>query len=341
MRKASAFFSDNRRSRGHIGCIQLQYGRARVYPCERPKLIEHKSMSADIWSFVIIIGYLIVYCGLSLGGIAWLRWRRKTKWPFKESDKLLRGPGEGLRRRIAQFDEMFVGEYIAAIFVALIGWPIFASIAKLVGLTGWKAFAVIVGGLLLVAVASAWRCMRLWKKRANCYLGWFGERLVAEKLRPLQLNGYRVFHDLPCEPGKNGFNIDHVVVGPSGVTVVEVKTRRKGNARPGFKDHEVSFDGAQLIWPWGEDRHGIQQALNEADWLAKWLFECTGLKLSVRALLALPGWYVHEKPSPTLRVVNPSFLTDAIHGRGEIVLKPREIDLIARQLDQRCRDIED
>ena len=298
-------------------------------------------MTNDIRFFVIIIGYVVVYCAFLFAGIAFLRWRRKTKWPFKESDKLLRGPGEELRRKIAQLDESFVLEYAGSIIAALVCWPLFGLIAKLVGLKGWNAAALVIGGLLLVAAISAWRCTRLWKKRADYYLGWFGERLVAEKLRPLQLQGYRVFHDIPCEPGKKAFNIDHVVVGPTGVTVVDVKTRRKGNARPGFKDHEVSFDCSKLVWPWGEDRHGIQQALNEADWLAKWLFERTGLKLPVKALLTLPGWYVRESPSSLLRVVNPDFLTSAISGRGETVLQPREIDLIARQLDQRCRDVEE
>jgi len=102
--------------------------------------------------------------------------------------------------------------------------------------------------------------------------------MTAEKLRPLELQGYHVYHDVPAESGKRGFNLDHVVVGPTGVTLVETKTRRKGNARQGYKDHEVIFDGTRLDWPWGADRHGIQQAVAEADWLAKWIRNCTGLK---------------------------------------------------------------
>lgn len=298
-------------------------------------------MPANTVVFAIIIGYMAVFLALLFGGITLVQSRRKTKWPFKESDRLLRGPGEGLRRRLAQLGERFVYEYFGSMVAALFILPILGLGAKAIGLTRWKAGVLILGGLFVLAVIGAWRCIRLWKTRANYYLGWFGERLVAEKLRPLQSQGYRVFHDIPCEPGEKGFNIDHVVVGPTGVTVVEVKTRRKGAARPGFKDHEVSFDGAKLIWPWGEDRFGPQQAVNEADWLAKWLFQCTGLKLAVKPLLTLPGWFVRESPSPVLRVVNPDFLTSAIVGRGEVVLEPKEVDLIARQLDSRCRDVED
>lgn len=298
-------------------------------------------MPIHTWTFIIILGYAAALVTFSIGGIVFLRARRKTRWPFKESDKLLRGPGEGLRRKILQLEEAFGMEFAGSIVTALILWPVFGFLAKSAGFSGWKAGVFVLGGLLLIAAVSAWRIARLWKKRANYFLGWFGERLVAEKLRPLQLQGYRVFHDIPCEPGKKEFNIDHVVVGPTGVAVVEVKTRRKGAARPGFKDHEVFFDGAKLVWPWGEDRHGVQQTLNEANWLRKWVAERTTLNVAVKPILALPGWYVHETPSPEIRVVNPDFLSRAVSGRGEIALQPNEIELIARQLDLVCRDVEE
>lgn len=298
-------------------------------------------MPAGTWILVLIVGYVLTYIAALIGGISFVRWRRKTKWPFKESDKLLRGPGEGLRRKLSELDETLMREFIGSLFVALFCWPLFEFLARRVGLSGRGFWLGGLLGLVLVAGAGAWRCVRLWQKRSDYYLGWFGERLVAEKLRPLQLQGYRVFHDVPGEPGKNGFNIDHVVVGPTGVTVVEVKTRRKGDARPGLKDYEIIFDGSKLILPQSDDRHGIQQAINEADWLRKWIFECVGLKVGVKAVLTLPGWFVRESPSPALRVVNPDFLTSAISGRGEVTLETREIDLIARQLDLRCRDVEE
>ena len=208
-------------------------------------------------------------------------------------------------------------------------------------LSGSQAAAVWVAILGSAGVLSTYWLVTNSLKRTKLYLGWFGERLAAEKLRPLQAQGYHVFHDIPCDGGKKDFNIDHVVVGPAGVAAVEVKSRRKGNARPGRKDHEVTFDGRQLIWPWGEDRHGIEQAIYEAEWLRKWIFERTGLRVGVKPILTLPGWYVHETPSPALRVVNPSFLPDVIHGRGDPVLTPAQIDLIRRQLEDRCRTVEE
>jgi hypothetical protein len=298
-------------------------------------------MSPDSWRLIFLVCYFAVYLSLVVGGISYLRWARKTKWPFKEGDRLLRGPGEGLRRQIAGVDGSLAVELGAAIMAALISWPVWAWLMALINLKGWLAVIGICIGMLTVALVSVWRIGRLWQKRANLYLGWFGERITAEKLRPLQLQGYRVFHDMPCASGKAAFNIDHVVVGATGVAIVEVKTRRKGNARLGYKDHEVKFDGSQLDWPAGYDRKSVQQAINEADWLGKWIYDRTGLKTSPKAVLTIPGWMVHESPSLSLRVVNPSFLPDAIRGRGEAVLTAQQVDLIARQLEERCRDVED
>ena len=121
--------------------------------------------------------------------------------------------------------------------------------------------------------------------------------------------GCRVFHDVPCAPGAKGFNIDHAVVGPTGVCVVETKTRGKGNARPSLKDHEVFFDGRQLNWPWGYDRDDIQQTINQGDWLRKSIDEWTGWKVTVKCVLSLPGWFVRESPSRLLSPVDSKCTT--------------------------------
>jgi len=68
-------------------------------------------------------------------------------------------------------------------------------------------FAVALG------LAVRWFVRRL-KARGDCYLGFFGERVVAEFLEPAKGSGWRIFHDVPCESGRERFNIDHVAVGP-------------------------------------------------------------------------------------------------------------------------------
>ena len=67
----------------------------------------------------------------------------------------------------------------------------------------------------------------------------------------------------------------------------------------------------------------------------------TGQDFPVRAVLTLPGWFVTETPSDALRVINPSFIANAVHNTKAQVLSDKQIDLIARQLDSLCRDVED
>jgi restriction system protein len=60
------------------------------------------------------------------------------------------------------------------------------------------------------------------------FKGWFGEKMVLRGLRKLDPAQYRVFHDLylphPSEQGTT--QIDHVVVSPFGIFVIETKNYR-------------------------------------------------------------------------------------------------------------------
>jgi hypothetical protein len=288
-----------------------------------------------------VAAYFVLFVGAVVGIQIWKIRRRHERAPIPF--KLLRGPGETLRRQVAKAEEDFLFRICSAGLV-----PLFAALTVLGALIVIRPHTSLPIGLGITALvflaalvpAGRWALRDLNRYR-NDHLGYLGEREVAEQLQPLLADGYRVFHDVPAEGAKKAFNLDHVTVGPTGVALIETKARRKGRARPGFKDHEVAFDGQQLIWPWGENRDGIDQAINEADWFEKWIFGRTGLKVTVKPILTLPGWYVKEAPSPRLRVVNSKILADVVRGRGEVTLTPEKIDLIARQLDDRCRDVID
>ena len=71
------------------------------------------------------------------------------------------------------------------------------------------------------------------------------EQAVAEALQELP-DDYHVFHDLEFP----GFNIDHVVVAPTGVFSIETKTRRKPiDKKKGRHEYEITYDGERLIFP--------------------------------------------------------------------------------------------
>lgn len=291
---------------------------------------------------VFIVIYALVVLGALFLAIQWLKAKRRPKLPFKpERDKLLRGPGESLKRKIELMDENLI-----YLLMGLIVLPLFGGFGVLAGMqaaqvgTPGLRMGLALGAALGLVVVGSWYLAKEAIRRGNHYLGWFGERMTAEELAPLGQQGWRIFHDVPAESGKQEFNIDHVVVGPGGVFSIETKMRRKGDARPGRKDHEVFYDGKELSWPWKEDRYGLDQAARNATWLRDWLSLMTGERLEVTPLLVFPGWYV-VPPNAVhpVSVIHTSYLGGFVSRRKDM-LSPKQIDLLARQLEARCRDVE-
>lgn len=290
---------------------------------------------------------LFVYLALFMGSIAAMVWwhkrQRKMRLPFGEDLKLLRAPGETQLTLVRKFDEDgFMWMMWAAAAPATVALLLLLGTLKLP--KELQLIGVVVTLLAFVAafiLSARWFAVKA-QESSNRYLGYFGERLVAEYLEPLKAQGWRVFHDVPAVANGNKFNIDHIAVGQTGVFIIETKTRRKGAARPGFDDHKVYFDGHALVWPWGEDSHGLDQTERNAVWLADTLATEIGERIPVTPILTLPGWWVEMKPSrdPRLcRVTNPKGLAKFLPA-GPGILTASQISNIAVKLEARCRDVE-
>ena len=107
-------------------------------------------------------------------------------------------------------------------------------------------------------------------------------------------------------------------------------------------EYRVVSDGEKLKWPWGSDSGDLEQAAAQAKWLEEFLTKRTGIQTPVKAVLAIPGWWVEESARKTVAVVNAKCVAQAVEGRAkQPLLTPEQIDLISRQLDERCRDVED
>ena len=166
------------------------------------------------WWFLIPVG---VYVAVVIGSLIVARKLRPTRWPFKEEDRLLRGPGESLRKEIGRIDEAILFEFLGGVFAVLLAPVAYAQLARLLGT---EITWILVGTLTIfvaVTTCSSWRVIGLWRKRQSYPLGWFGERVVAEKLAPLRFSGWRIFHDVPFVSNGRPFNLDHVVVGEGGI----------------------------------------------------------------------------------------------------------------------------
>ncbi|MFH1500037.1 MAG: nuclease-related domain-containing protein [Verrucomicrobiota bacterium] len=284
-----------------------------------------------------------IYLTAVIGSLYGARKLRPTRWPFKAEDRLLRGPGESLRKEVAQIDESMIFELAGGTIVALLVLPVSAWVAKFLGFGTKQVIFTATVWFLVATLLSTRRIFALWKKRQNYYLGWFGERVVAEKLAPLRFSGWRVFHDVPFVSNGKTFNIDHVVVGEGGLFVIETKTRRKGGNRGPEPDDVVHFDGHALHWPrCKDDTGGLDQAETNAKTLTKWLAEEIGENVPASPILVIPGWtlkFTGTGPRRTCRVDSANWIQNTFKDLKPI-LSPKTADLITRRLLAKCRDVE-
>lgn len=278
-----------------------------------------------IASFVIFLLFLKVY-QLS---------RRGRRTPLTR--ELLRSPGESLRNQIEDLSIDF-DSYLMMLFISpLIIYSSFLS---------QKESNTNISVLLLAIVSLVfftffiYKLWRLLKQRANLRLGLDCEMAVGQELNQLMLEGYRVYHDFPVEEFNKKFNIDHIVVSPKGVFAIETKGRAKFNKSLSNTEAKVIYDGQTLKFPNWTETKPLEQALQNANWLSKWLSSSVGEKVDVYPVVALPGWWVEREGTGDVYVFNPRNPQPFFRTKGNSSIPENLIDRIAHQLDQKCRDVE-
>jgi hypothetical protein len=298
------------------------------------------NQTVPLRGFFVFEAYILIFMVITGAIFLWSTARKKDRPP--EKFRLLRSPGETQRRRVQKADENFLFFFFGGAFVPLMILSLLLSLAtqlpKRLVLVGAAVAAVL---FVASTVCTMILLLRFLNRRRNDLVGYLGERAVAEHLEALRESGYRIFHDVPCEGRKKNFNIDHVVVGPTGVAAIEVKTRRKKKGRQGYEDYVVTYDGQQLVWPWGEDRCGFDQVVAQVDWLREFIDKRTGLRVDPKPILAFPGWFVKENSVGSFRVANHKIIPSIVTQWRPQPLTVEQVDLISRQLDERCRDVED
>jgi hypothetical protein len=265
---------------------------------------------------------------------------RRTRSPIK--DKLLRAPGESLRRQIERFDEN-APFYLCLLLLYGMACLLLLSVFTELRLKSPHLIGEIIAFSALLWIPTlflAWWAIKILTHQRNLSLGFRGERAVGEELNKLMLDGCLVFHDIPSDAD---WNVDHVVVAPTGVFAIETKTRRKGKCPKGKRDYEVFYDGRTLEYPHCKDSHGIEQVKANAKWLGRHLSNALAEEVRAIPILTLPGWLVANRVKPgnsELLVLNHKQIRSAILNGRERVLDDKRMRQIAYQLEQRCRDVE-
>jgi hypothetical protein len=131
---------------------------------------------------------------------------------------------------------------------------------------------------LAVAAVVGWRLRFRPSEQARTWQrGAAGERHTARLLRRLHRDGYVVFHDLAV-PGNTSANVDHLVIGPTGVFVIDSK-QWTGQVYQ-------TTDG--LAW---HNHYRLDRTLDTVRWEAETVSRLLGTRAT--ALVCVHGAQVH------------------------------------------------
>ncbi len=250
---------------------------------------------------------------------------RDKRSPIKH--RPLRNPGQSVDERLTdvlgdKFLFPFLVSVIAVTLAALEWWRYFVPKPP-----APRAYSIMAA---LVLIWARVRFYRAWPEIKQLRLARRGEIAVGQYLERLREGGYQVFHDVLGD----GFNLDHVLIGPTGIYTVETKTWRK---RP---DSRVVFDGESIMADgFAPDRNPVVQARAQVHWLKQFLTESTGKIFPVRPVIVIPGWFVEQRDGPAGRstreiwVLEPKALPAFLKHEPQTVV-PEDVKLAGYHLSR-------
>ncbi|MEE2051793.1 nuclease-related domain-containing protein [Nocardiopsis tropica] len=185
----------------------------------------------------------------------------------------------------------------------------------------------VLGVVLVLAVGTVVR------RRGASYrwrMGAVGERRTGRRLDSLRRRGWVVFHDLSL-PGSRA-NVDHLIIGTSGVYLVDSKYRR-GAVRFGGRRGwiRIGKTGGPLL---------VRSAKYEADAVSRVLSSALGRRVDVTAVLAVhvprsrfPGW--REFSASGVPIMAASAVVPWLRARHALVFSSSEVARVAEVVRER------
>lgn len=275
----------------------------------------------------------VMLCFVFANAILWIFRKQTAKKKSPLNIDLMRRPGESLIEQI----EDLSGEII--FYVLFI--PTFSLLAYAVATTQFIAaegefsrgqMVVYLIAFLGAIIYCSQKVLKLMKRRNHLRLGYDCELAVGQELNNRVRDGFHLFHDFPAD----GFNIDHVLVGPTGVFAIETKGRAKQRIAQN-ENWKLEFDGKKLLFPDRTETKPITQAKSQANWLSGWLRKATGEEFKVEPVLVIPGWYINKTAPSNFKLYNGK--NSAFLAKGSEELSPKQIQVIAHQIEQKCRTV--
>jgi hypothetical protein len=290
----------------------------------------------------VLLFDVFVLGGICFTGAIIFLWRYRTQRAGPRSPltrRLLRSPGESLRARIEEVQ----WDIASLLGVGMLPMPVVLGVYFATWVAAGQAPSATLASFLAAAglLGQLWVGWGLWRSLARLRrltLGHEAELAVGQELSHLGGAGYRIFHDFPADSGV--FNIDHIVVGPGGVFLIETQGRATPGKAAADTPWEVKYDGKVLQFPGWLETKPLAQAQRNAEWLEKWLSSAVGEPTPVQPVVALPGWFVRRSNSHHIPVLAVGEI------QGYFASRPKQPEMtaelvrrIVHQLDQKCRDV--
>ena len=247
-----------------------------------------------------------------------------ASWRSPAFGNLLRLAGQSLREKAdRQCDDIVPCLMVAFAFwiVCLVEWT-----QRIAGENPdprfWTALSC------LVTIYGGIRIFRLYPQTRSIRVGERRERRVGEILERMKSRGFFVFHDFA---GDN-FNVDCVVIGPSGIYAIEIKTRSGSGTIDYRNEDELIFAGKI------SDGEPLRQARRAAYALHLQLEQYLDGRCSVKPIVVFVGkWRVNQDGGNFAADVLTADQLEDYFERQQPQLTGKEISLICSHLERFAR----
>jgi hypothetical protein len=210
---------------------------------------------------------------------------------------------------------------ICVVLLGAMGILLMTNITRIAKLGLPAVFVVMI--VFMVAADSIEKKGVAVKKRAkdaerDAERGAKAEEKVAVRLADLP-DGYHGFHDIDFK----GFNVDHVVVGPAGIFLIETKSHRG----------RIDADGDTLLLNGHPpEKNFLNQTWSQKKDLEEFLWKQTSMHWKVHPVLCFTSAFVRtRKPVKGITVASMEYLNKFLLSQPE-VMKEEEIAHLTRIL---------
>lgn len=218
--------------------------------------------------------------------------------------EILRSMGQSCEWKIRE--NFFYLGAAAGAFIVIIILLIFGN-------SGGMAFALL--------FASGYAFYWLLEKVKPYFIGLEGVKRTGEELWPLKKDGYHIFNDVPG----NKFNIDFLIIGPSGIYVIVVKNpATTGNEEIYYQDETIFLGSDPLTAP-----NPIWEAKSRVLWVKEYLRAVQSADVNnIKPVVLFPKITIPRDEDCVLKdiwILNPIRFRDCYLPKQDKVLNPQEV----------------